>query len=222
MRKVVGIVAVILVAAACGGSSDTATTLAPTDSTAPAGDTTTTAAIDPTTTLTAETTTTASAAPSGATFAITQVGLDVLGQVVVQNVGSEPASLAGHWLCQRPSYWEFPDVELQPGESAAVAVPGRDDIFGPPSGAIAIEGVASIGSFDPTSGEVGLYSSGDFGSPEAIVSYIEWGNSGHGRSGTAVSAGIWSDGGFVATTEGTGAILATQIPPTDPSHWTTG
>lgn len=222
MRKWSVSLTLVLVAAACGGSSDTATTTAPADT--PAGETTTTtAAADATTTLAPDTTTT-TAAPSiaGARFALTQIGLDVLGQVVVQNVGNEAGSLAGYWLCQRPAYWEFPDVELQPGEFAAVSVPGRDDIFSPPSGAIAIEEIASIGPLRPTSGEVGLYSSGDFGSADALVSYIEWGDGGHGRSETAVSAGVWSDGGFVETSEGTGAILATRIPPTDPSHWTTG
>jgi hypothetical protein len=159
---------------------------------------------------------------SGAKFAITEIGLGALGQVVVENVGTEPGSLAGHWLCQRPSYYAFPDVELQPGEAVVVSVTGRDDIFDPPSGAIALEGIANIGPFDPTSGEVGLYLERAFGSPDAILSYVEWGSSGHGRSSTAVSAQIWPDGGFVETSELTGAILATLIPPTDPAHWTSG
>jgi hypothetical protein len=114
------------------------------------------------------------------------------------------------------------DVELQPGELAAVEVTGRDEIFGPPTFAIAIEGIADIGTFDPTSGEVGLYLGNDFDNPDAIVSHVEWGSSGHGRSGTAVAAQIWPDGGFVETSELTGAILATLIPPTDPEHWTSG
>lgn len=148
------------------------------------------------------------------------LSLGGLGQVVIQNVGSASGSLAGHWLCQRPSYFEFPDVELQPGEFAAVSVGG--DIFVPPAGAIVVEGVANIGPFDPISGEVGLYLRDQFENPDAIISYVEWGESGHGRSATAVSAGIWPDGGFVATSELTGAILATRIPPSDPAHWTSG
>jgi hypothetical protein len=148
------------------------------------------------------------------------VSLGVLGQVVIENVGGEAGSLGGLWLCQRPSYYEFPDIVLQPGESAAVSVGG--DIFVPPPGAVPIEGIAAIGPFDPADGEVGLYKERAFDNPAAILSYVEWGSSGHGRSATAVSAGIWTDGGFVPTTADSGAILATTIPPTDPTHWIGG
>ena len=71
-------------------------------------------------------------------------------------------------------------------------------------------------------GEIGLYNSNSFGSADAIVSYVEWGSSGHGRSATAVEAGIWVSGGFVPTTVDSGAILASRTPPTDPSHWVGG
>jgi hypothetical protein len=153
---------------------------------------------------------------------LSTVGLEGFGEVIVQNIGSEPGSLAGYWLCQRPSYYEFPDVTVPPGESAAVAVTGRDDSFGPPSSAIEIEGIADIGPFDAASGEVGLYLGNDFSNPDAIVSYVEWGSSGHGRSETAVSARLWPAGGFVDTSAETGVMSATVLPPTDPAHWTGG
>lgn len=221
MRRLAAPTVLILALAACGGSTaETTTSTAPTDTSAPEAATTTTSAPPEPTVTTLESTTDVPADASGAMFAITMVSLGDLGQVVVQNVGSEAGSLAGFWLCQRPSYYEFPDVELAPGASAAVSVGG--DLFAPPPGAIAIEGVADIGPFDPTDGEVGLYLDDTFGNPDAIVSYVEWGRSGHGRSETAVSAQIWPDGGFVETTEATGAILATVIPPTEPAHWTSG
>lgn len=222
MRKLAAPTVLILALAACGGSTaETTTSAAPIDTTAPVAATTTTSASpEPTTATTPESTTNAPVVSPGATFAITMISLGDLGQVVVQNVGNEPGSLGGFWLCQRPSYYEFPDVEVQPGESAAVSVGG--DIFVPPPGAIAIEGVAGIGPLDPTDGEVGLYLDDAFGNPDAIVSYVEWGRSGHGRSETAVSAKIWPDGGFVETSEATGAILAAVIPPTEPAHWTSG
>lgn len=222
MRKLAAPIVLILALAACGGSTaETTTSAALPDTSAPeAATTTTSASPEPTTATTPESTTDVPADSSGATFAISMISLGELGQVVVQNVGSEAGSLAGFWLCQRPAYYEFPDVELAPGESAAVSVGG--DIFVPPPGAIAIEGVAGIGPFAPTDGEVGLYLDDAFGNPDAIVSYVEWGRSGHGRSETAVSAQIWPDGGFVETSEATGAILATVIPPTEPAHWTSG
>ena len=230
MRTLAGTAALILTLTACGGSTtDTTTSAAPAVTTSSAAATTTSASADPTTSTAAttstapESTTKAPTESSGARFAITRVGLGVLGQVVIQNVGSEAGSLAGYWLCQKPAYYAFPDVELQPGEMAAISVTGRDDIFDPPSDAIAIDGIAELGEFNPASGEVGLYLGDNFASPDAIISYVEWGSSsGHGRSETAVAAGIWPDGGFVETTDETGAILATTIPPTDPADWFNG
>jgi len=221
MRKLAVSIVLILGVAGCGESIDeTTTSAAPTTTTSPAASTTVTTAAEPTTSTTSAPSTEAPADSSGAKFALTIVSLGDLGQVVVQNVGSEAGSLGGYWLCQRPAYYEFPVVELQPGEAAAVSVGG--DVFVPPPGSIAIDGVAEIGPFDPTSGEVGLYRFDAFDDPDAIVSYVEWGSSGHGRSATAVNAGIWPDGGFVETSDVTGAILATSIPPTDPGDWISG
>lgn len=232
MRGAAVLVVLVLMAASCGGGEDNpATGTTPdTPQTTTAGQTSTTAQ----TTTTVQTTFTTEAyglddpddeppaQSAGAKFVLWSVNLGALSQVIVQNIGNEPGSLAGYWLCQRPSYYEYPDVTVPPGELAAVAVTGRDDIFGPPSFAIAIEGLADIGPLDPTSGEVGLYLGNDFGNPDAIVSYVEWGSSNHARSETAVSAQIWLAGGFVQTSEETGAISATVLPPTDPAHWTDG
>ncbi len=212
---------IALLGAACGGD-DGASPDATTTSTAPTATTSPPAATTTISLTQDSTTTTPPAASPAARFVLFSISLGDLSQVIVQNIGDGSGSLAGYWLCQRPAYYEFPDVELQPGDLAAVAVTGRDDIFGPPSFAIAIEGVAAIGRLDPAGGEVGLYLGRDFGNPDAIVSYVEWGSSGHGRSGTAVGAQIWPDGGFVVTSEETGAISATVLPPTDPEHWSDG
>jgi len=49
-----------------------------------------------------------SAESSAARFALTRIGLGVLGQVFVRNIGDEPGSVAGSWLCQRPFYYQSP------------------------------------------------------------------------------------------------------------------
>ncbi len=56
---------------------------------------------------------------------------------------------------------------------ATISVTGRDDISDPPSDAIAIEGLPASARSTPASGEVGLYLSDAFASPDAIVSYVE-------------------------------------------------
>ncbi len=146
-----------------------------------------------------ETTTTITDADVGTDFAITEVNFET-GMVTVTNVGSETGNLEGHALCQRPSYLTLPDTELAPGESAQFSSGG-------------------LGGLDPDNGEVGLYSSGSFSSAADILSYVEWGRSGHGRSSVAVEAGIWPDASFVITGPDSIAIIAPEPPATDPDGW---
>ena len=215
----------LLLVAACGGTVATTTTTTasptaePTTTQATPVTTATTAQETTATTAVAETTTTVPTAASGPQFVMSTVALGDSAMVVITNIGDEAGSLGGHWLCQRPQYYEFPNVELAAGESAAVSVGG--DVFLPPPDAIVIEGTAFIGPFSPSGGEVGFYSSNSFSNPNEILSYVEWGASGHGRSGTAVSAGIWVEGGFVETTADTPSIVANQLPTLGPDNWDT-
>jgi hypothetical protein len=100
------------------------------------------------------------------------------GTILIRNDGAEPYNLTGHWLCNRPTYAPLPEETLEPGLSIEIDT-------------------AALG-IGPSDGEIGLYTSRDFGSAEAIVRYVEWGNNGHGRSATAVEAGVWGEGDFVA------------------------
>lgn len=137
--------------------------------------------------------------------------------IVITNIGGGPGNLGGHWLCQQQDYYEIPAVELEPLESVAIDAGGQD--FSPPPGAKTVDEVATIGDLRPSDGEIGLYRSNDFESSDAIVSYVEWGASSHGRSSVAVAAGIWSEGSFVATDGSSTSILAVLLPAEDPQDW---
>ena len=201
MRRFLLLVALALVAAACGGSDEAAS------------DATTTAPPNGSTTTAISTT----ADGGSAVFAIEMVTFGDGAMVVITNTGAGAGDLAGHWLCQRPSYFQIPDVALEPGAQVAIALDGEG--FAPPPGAVTIDAVATVGTIDPTSGELGLYSASQFDDPTSIVSYVEWGSAGHGRSSVAVAAGIWTDGGFVATTPTTASLSTTAVPATGPDDW---
>ena len=141
--------------------------------------------------------------PGGPEFAITAVSFSE-GFVEITNIGDAQGGVDGWFLCQRPSYHAIGLLDLAPGESIQIAASG-----------------ASYGSLDPGSGEIGLYAGNSFGDADAIVSYVEWGDSGHGRSGTAVEAGIWTDGGFVATDGSTGTLTSDGTA-TSPDGWSAG
>jgi len=223
MKRIALLVALVLIVAACGDddATDTTTTQAPTATTATTAaevtDTTESIAEDDMTEeeMTEEDTT-ESMSPEGTIFEITSVTFGAP-MVVITNVGTETGSLGGHWICQRPSYQELPAIDIGPGQSVAISLGG--DVFLPPPGTLTIEAQLNIGSITPSSGEIGLYSSNSFGSADAIVSYVEWGNSGHGRSSTAVEAGAWDEGGFVATTDESAGIQQDTIFSMASSGW---
>jgi hypothetical protein len=231
MKRIALLIALVLVVAACGDddSVDATTTQAPTATTAADDMTDTTESMtdDEMTDesmvddeMTEEDMTeedmTESMSPEGAIFEITSVSFGSP-MLVITNVGTEAGSLAGHWICQRPSYQELPAIDVAPGESVAISLGG--DVFLPPPGALTIEEQLNIGSITASSGEIGLYSRNSFGSADAVVSYVEWGNSGHGRSATAVEAGAWDEGGFVATTDDTAGIQQDTIFSMASSGW---
>lgn len=224
MKRIALTLALVLVVAACGDddSSGTTTTAAPTT-----GGTTTAAPTTqaPTTTASPVTTAATTTAPPTTTVGSTEPMFEIASitfgegpMLVITNVGGASGNLGGHWLCQRPSYFELPDVEVGPGESFAISLGGS--VFLPPPGAITVEEQASVGGVSPGSGELGLYTSNSFGSAEDIISYVEWGAPGHGRSDTAVAAGIWTSGGFVETTDDTTLIDRTDFDTVGPDSWT--
>ena len=221
MKKLMLLAVLALVAAACGASGDDTTTTAAAaaaaTTTTTAEETTTTAADETTTTAAAETTTTA-AADEGAVFAVTEVVFGDQGYVAITNIGGETGNLERWQLCQRPAYFGMPSQELAPGETVfvtATTVVGLD-VDGP-----VIDAGGRFGSLSASGGEIGLYRDSNFGSTSSIVSYVEWGSSGHPRSGVAVGAGIWDDGDFVDA-EGAVLIRATVEPPIGAGDWETG
>jgi hypothetical protein len=199
----------------------TATTAPPTTAaaTTTAGATTTTAASDPTTSTvtTMATTTTTEAPPGQPAFAMAQVVFGDGAYLAIANVGTGTGTTEGLWLCQFPSYWEMPAVELAAGDVAAVALGGNvPEVL---DVAAVIDARGRLGSIRPAGGELGLYASASFGDPAAIIDYVEWGSAGHQRSSVAVQAGMWPEGGFVEVPPETLALLAGDLPTTGPDGW---
>lgn len=225
------LIAIGLVVVACGGDVETPATTAngstttitasPTTATpsTTAGTTTsaTTGAPAPTTTTSP---TVPSTTPGGGEPAIRIEEIVFAGDpyLLIGNGGTGLGSTEGYFICQFPSYYGLPSVELQPGER--LAVPLGDGTVPDLVGVVAtVEVTRPIGEVSATNGELGLYSTNTFNSPDAIVDYVEWGASGHARSGVAVAAGIWVDGGFVEVPTELLAIVAQAFPTLGPEDW---
>lgn len=196
VRLVVALAALALLAAACSDDSSDGGAAAD-------GTSSTTAAAEATTTQPA---TTAPIPETGE--ALESLQLNVVefgpdGYVEIINTGADSVNLAGVFICEFPDYQnlvEVVDVEaLGAGETVQVAA-------------------EHLGGISADSGEAALYNGNDFGSSDAILSYVQWGEGDHRRSSVAAEAGIWpssadfvtpdpafnsiESGGFAADPEG--------------------
>lgn len=202
------VAAFALFAAACGSDSEaetTSTTQATTTSevTTTTGATTTTP--EATTTIPEATTTTSEdpVDPPSATLAISEVGFGSAGYVEITNISDVTTSLEGLWLCQQPAYYPLSGT-LEPGES--VRFDAADSRYG---------------TLNADAGAMGLYTSRDFGSSDAIIGYVAWGPSGHGRLGVAITAEVWTEDSSVDAT-GASLISTTEPAPISAEGWATG
>jgi len=230
MHRLTHIVAVVVIAAACGGDSGDTTTQVPTSeptastattTIAPPASTVTTATSLPASTAattTTTTTTTTTLPPTAGALALTRIVFDPSSYVVVTNVGGEAAELGAHWLCVFPSYQQLPTQTLEPGESIAI---GLDDQAPPDlvDFVAIIELGPVVGVPAAQGGELALYNAADFGSPAAIVDYVEWGEPGHQRGRIASEAGIWTDGAFIEVPEEAFAISSSGAIGANESDW---
>ena len=105
------------------------------------------------------------------------------GSVRLRNTTADPVDLNGWFLCQFPSYWPMPPLMLPAGEAVTVHVGEGEETD---TELFAAGGFGTLGA----SGEVGVYSSGAFDSPAAMVAYVAWGTGGP-RGSVAAAAGLW-------------------------------
>ncbi len=143
-------------------------------------------------------------APSGgATFVISAVAFGDDGYVEITNVGDGAGSLDGHWVCQFPAYGGISGT-LEPGETTRFAVES-----------------GGFGGLSEGSGEIGLYTASGFDDPDLIIAYVQWGEPGQARSGTAAQAGVWT-AESVVDAAGAAMIIATEDVPTSADGWSAG
>jgi hypothetical protein len=216
-----GVAAVLLTATACASSSDPAT--APTtDATVDDSDvfikTTDNQQQVPTASDSLAASDRPPAEPDAALpVSITNIDFDDK-TITITNHGGFDVDLGEIWICEFPDYATLDAGTLAGGMSVTIPNPhdsAADD------------------------GELALYRTDTFDEADAMLSYIEWGSSGHKRSTVATAAGLWgleavgaglvldTGGAFVAEASGwsvlktlTGETVVTR-PSVTPSPTTT-
>lgn len=133
--------------------------------------------------------------------AITSVDLNS-GTFVLTNHGDTDVDPNGLIVCNFPFYAPIEGAEtLAPGASITID-----------SGALGVE----LGLED---GELGIYTEPDYENSAAMVTYVEWGSTGHQRSSVAIRAEVWAEG-VAEVTDGT--LTAGVTPPVSPADWAAG
>ncbi|MFK8055872.1 MAG: T9SS type A sorting domain-containing protein [Saprospiraceae bacterium] len=112
------------------------------------------------------------------TVALNEVGEN--GWIEIINNTDQTVDLTDYWVCNRPSYAVLSSLTIECG--TLVLAPGE------------IVVVKAFDGLDVVDGELALYNTNSFADASAIVSYMEWGSTGNGRSALAVTAGLWTTG----------------------------
>jgi len=138
------------------------------------------------------TTTVASVTVAKANLVISEIDL-VANKVEIVNTGT---TSPGYQWCNRwkgsPAYVGLATAQIVTAQSTATT------LTLPAGGILTFQLSSSF--ITALQGELGLYTTNNFGSSTAMVDYVTWGASGASRSGVAVSKGIWGSNTFVAVT----------------------
>lgn len=107
------------------------------------------------------------------------------GNIEIRNQGGSTVNIAGYFLCRFPDYRQLSTLTLVCGGDLNIEA----------GSLVTVDLNFTVFADDD---ELGLYVNGsDFGNPNNIRDYVEWGSHGHTRSSVAEAAGIWTNNDFV-------------------------
>lgn len=102
----------------------------------------------------------------------------------IKNISNDTIDVSDYWICRTNNIYDrIGATNIECGSFNTLMAPG--DVNG-----------LNL-SLDNSDGELAIYNDFDFDNPDAMIHYVEWGSTGHGRSDEAVAANLWSTGDFV-------------------------
>jgi hypothetical protein len=161
-----------------------------------------------------ETTTTTTVVTGDAQFVIGDIVFGDTGSIAVGNLGPDAGDLTGYWVAVHPYYLELPSTILAAGTSIIVSM----DAVADPE--LVVPAFGLLPPLNVSSGEVGLYSSGEFANPAAMVDYAAWGSTNQVRFATAVAAGLWPEDEAIVVDGSTTSLIITDRSEPGPQGWT--
>ena len=136
---------------------------------------------------------------------INEVGQD--GRIELYNGTTTAVDVSSYWLCNFPAYRRIGDATNITIESGNLTIQPGEYLV-----------VSGFSGFDADDAELGLYLDNSFGNAASLVSYLEYGSSGHRRSGLAIANGFWS-ADFFLTPPTTTASIQTFVDASDALSW---
>lgn len=126
--------------------------------------------------------------------AITEIFLGDEPRLAITNLEDKTVQLNGWFLCNRPGYFQLPNMSLSPGQRVVVHL-GTSGT----NTATDIYTGSRLSTPSATADEMALYLNGRFGSEDSIVDYVQWGRAGQSpsREGVAIRADLWGQNQFV-------------------------
>ncbi|WP_411029575.1 hypothetical protein [Spongiimicrobium sp. 3-5] len=163
----------------------------------------------------AETTTTTFGAANEVTAPVKSVVINeveylVNDEIELYNNGDITVDLASYWLCYGPgAYFRIGDAAMTNVVSGTINLaPGE----------FLVVSAVSLSASD-TAGAIGLYNTNtNFADSTTILDFVQWGAAGNARETVAVSAGIWTAGGFVPNVP-SGSSIAYDGEGEAPTDW---
>ena len=100
----------------------------------------------------------------------------------ITNLGTSTVDISSWWVCSLLTYAQLNTLTVEDG--SLNLAPGASVIF-------------SGFSLNDDEADLGVFNTNTFTSSDAIIDFVQWGNSGLGRESVAAAAGIWTAGDFV-------------------------
>ncbi len=130
--------------------------------------------------------------------------------VELQNTGDTDFDITGLILCDFPDY---------PTVHGLTALDGGSNVI--PAGGFLVVAWPNLDADDDGDAEVGLYNVGtaNFDDAGLLLDYMQYGEADHRREATAVTAGVWEAGAFVASPASGSSLQLVDNTATGVANW---
>ena len=125
------------------------------------------------------------------------------GSFELRNTGTTTVDISSYWICDFPRYRPLNGLTIECG---SLNLGANEEVV-----------ISDVSLFQSDDSELGLYTNSNFGSAAGLISYLEWGSTGHTRADLAIGNNIWD--GNAASAFAAGESIAFSGTGMEASDW---